>query len=85
MNEGTIGGNESVATEIENMETITAEGAPIHVRRATESDISSVLRIMTHYRKDAAERVQGTKVLQEYVRKWGELPGRHSHLGVSQV
>lgn len=57
MSEGTIGGNESVATESENMETILADGSSIHVRRATEGDLSSLLRIMTLYRKDTAEHV----------------------------
>jgi|GEM_PF-2473392 len=57
MREGTIGGNEGVATGSENMETILAEGSSIHIRRATEGDLSSLLRIMTRYRKDTAEHV----------------------------
>jgi hypothetical protein len=57
MKEGTTGGTGSVPTGGEGSETIVADGARIHVRRATESDLSSLLRIMNHYREDAAEHV----------------------------
>ncbi|MEY4668710.1 MAG: hypothetical protein RL518_1409 [Pseudomonadota bacterium] len=42
----------------EDMETIVTDGARIHVRRATENDLSVLLRIVTHYREDAAGHVR---------------------------